>query len=51
MTPRERTREAIEALLRAIDDMRPQTPAVRALQRLADVIAAQFHADFKGEQK
>jgi len=49
MTPRERTREAIEALLRAIDALRPQTQAVRELQRLADRIAAQFHHDFNGE--
>ena len=49
MTPRERTREAIEALHRAIEEFRPQTQAVRELQRLADRIAAQFHHDFNGE--
>jgi hypothetical protein len=48
MTPHERTREAIEVLLRAIEDLRPQTPAVRNLQRLADVLATQFHHDFEG---
>ena len=49
MTPRERTREAIEALealLQAIEDLRQR---MRELQRLADVLAAQFHRDFEGE--
>jgi hypothetical protein len=49
MTPYEHTRKAIEALLWAIEDLRPHTPAVRHLQQLADVLAAQFHADFEGE--